>query len=133
MTQKQIEQTRVIAVYDGWELRGEPEFIQPYKIWIKQLSTGTKMIPYISPSGKEYDGWHNDMKYLTSLDWLHKVALDVMDRVDAIKHIEYSYTYTQSILKAFRSRPINGEYSDLVDAVYEAIVYLKQHEPCQPK
>jgi hypothetical protein len=85
MTQTQIEQTRVIAEWDGWELRGEPDFIHPYKIWIKQMQTGTKMIPYISPSGKEYDGWHKDMKYLTSLDWLHPVAMNVLTELRNIQ------------------------------------------------
>jgi len=72
---------KAIAEYDGWELRGEPEFIPPYKIWVKQLPSGTKLIPYISPSGKEYDNWIKDMKYLTSLDWLHPVALNVLNHL----------------------------------------------------
>lgn len=128
MTQTQIEQTRVIAEYDGWELRGEPDFIHPYKIWIKQMQTGTKMIPYISPSGKEYDGWHKDMKYLTSLDWLHPVAMDVIEQI--IVSIKKGESYSQalllrsSILSKLQERPINGEYIDLFNAVYEGIVYL---------
>jgi len=66
------DKVKVIAKYDGWELKGEPEFVPPYKIWIKQLPQGEKMIPHISPSGKEYDDWAKELKYLTSLDWLHQ-------------------------------------------------------------
>jgi hypothetical protein len=133
MTQTQIEQTRVIAERDGWELRGEPDFIHPYKIWIKQMQMGTKMIPYISPSGKEYHEWHKDMKYLTSLDWLHPVAMEVMDKLTElfndtmdgdvfmpVSDLEYN------IKRSCYIRPINGEYIDLFNAVYEGIVYLKK-------
>ena len=127
MTQTQIEQTRVIAEWDGWELRGEPDFIHPYKIWIKQMQTGTKMIPYISPSGKEYDGWHKDMKYLTSLDWLHPVAMDVLSKLhedNSFKKLNIEATIECSCVKP----PINGEYIDLFNAVYEGIVYLQNQE-----
>jgi hypothetical protein len=121
----------VIAEWDGWELRGEPDFIHPYKIWIKQMQTGTKMIPYISPSGKEYDGWHNYMKYLTSLDWLHPVAMDVMDKLTELFNTTMhgdvfmpALDLIYNIKRACYIRPINGEYIDLFNAVYEGIVYL---------
>ena len=127
MTQKQIEQTRVIAKYDGWELRGEPQFIQPYKIWIKQLPAGTKMIPYISLSGKEYDGWYNDMKDLTSLDWLHKVAMDVMEELEAMLIIP-ALQETIKIRSKCAYCPINGEYIDLFNAVYDSVVFLNENK-----
>lgn len=66
---------------------------------------------------------HN-MPYLTDLNALHKVALDVMDRLQAFNY------YSDMIRNALTERPVNGQYTDLVDAVYEAIVYLKQHEQC---
>lgn len=65
-------------------------------------------------------------RYLTDLNTLHKVAMDVMDKVSSENMIH-------RIHNAMLYRPINGEYTDLVDAVYEAIVYLKNHDLCQPK
>lgn len=129
------EMLQVIAEYDGWELRGEPEFIPPYKIWVKQLPSGTKLIPYISPSGKEYDNWIKDMKYLTSLDWLHPVALRVLNNLVSEFNISTKFnTYVcasdhiANIKKAMYKPPVNGEYIDLFNANYEAILFIKQNK-----
>jgi hypothetical protein len=145
------EKIKTIAEYDGWEVIGEPEFKPPYKIWAKQLPQGDKVIPYISPSGKEYSDWHKELKYLTSLDWLHPVAMKVMEgirakelelidyynnqpfRVDGDVNHEVIYAKQKiriehgisNILLACSFAPINGEYIDLFNAVYEGIVYLK--------
>lgn len=76
----------------------------------------------------EFDGWDKPItNYLTDLNALHRVALDVMDRTDM------AYTQQCAIVDALTERPINGQYTDLVDAVYDAIVYLKKHNQCQPK
>jgi len=74
-------------------------------------------------------------KYLTDLNALHRVALDVMDAMTELfnttmdgdvfipaSDLEYN------IKRACYIRPINGQYTYLVDAVYEAIVYLKKCE-----
>lgn len=86
----------------------------------------------------EFDGWHKHIEldtpnYLTDLNALHRVALDVRDNIRQIEMDDKPFRLFHAILLAFRSRPINGQYTDLVDAVYDAIVYLKNHNQCQPK
>jgi len=66
------------------------------------------------------------MPYLTNLNALHRVALDLMEKVSSENMIHRLHN-------AMLFRPINGQYTDLVDAVYDAIVYLKKQELCQPK
>jgi hypothetical protein len=126
------DKIKVIAEYDGWELRGEPEFAPPYKIWIKHLPQGTKMIPYISPSGKEYDDWAKEMKYVTSMDWLHPAAINVLNNLISKFNISTKFdTYVCAsdhigwIKKSMYKTTINGEYTDLFNAVYDGIVFLK--------
>jgi len=79
----------------------------------------------------EFDGWVYPYKseseianapHLTDLNALHRVALDVMDRLQAFNY------YSDMIRNSLTERPINGQYTYLVDAVYEAIVYLKKYE-----
>lgn len=117
------EMLQVVAEYDGWELKGEPDFIPPYKIWIKRLPQGTNMIPYISPSGKEYDDWAKQMKYATSMDWLHLVAIKVYYELPNKK-----VTLTSNIKNALLCEPVNGQYIDLFNAVYEAILFINQNK-----
>ena len=128
------DKVKVIAEYDGWELRGNPEFIEPYKIWIKQLPQGTKMIPYISPSGKEYDDWAKEMKYATSMDWLHPVAMKVLDETTKVFNDTLdkdvfvpASDFQYNIKRACYIRAINGEYIDLFNAVYDGIVFLNSN------
>jgi len=90
------------------------------------------------PKGCANPVWHNkdrnhvvrdeDMRsyYLTDLNSLHRVALDLMDKVSSENMIHRLHN-------AMLFRPINGQYTALVDAVYDAIVYLKKQELCQPK
>lgn len=119
---------KAIAEYDGWELRGEPEFIPPYKIWVKQLPSGTKLIPYISPSGKEYDNWIKDMKYLTSLDWLHPVAMKLLNELRQLKDGEDLQHMIFVLRHHCAIPPINGEYRDLLNAVYDGIEFLNRQK-----
>jgi hypothetical protein len=145
------EKLKIISGYDGWVVIGEPEFKPPYKIWSKQFPQGDKMIPYISPSGEEYNDWYKELKYLTSLDWLHPVAMRVLKELRAkeLKLIDYYNNQpfhvegdlNETVLKAksinkleqmvanmhyaFLCDPVNGEYIDLFNAVYYGIVYLK--------
>lgn len=71
--------------------------------------------------------------YLTDLNALHRLALDVMERLYPILTTEEAISAYCKVKDTLLSRPINGQYTDLVDAVYDAIVYLKQHNQCQPK
>lgn len=128
------DKLKIIAEYDGWVIKGEPDFTAPYKIFVKEFPSYDKMIPYISPTGNEYDGWEKELKYLTSLDWLHPVAMNVLDKLTElfndtldgdvfvpVSDLEYN------IKRSCYIRPINGEYIDLFNATVEGIIYLKNH------
>jgi len=112
MTQTQIEQTRVIAEYDGWKIDRSLAY------------RGMGAIPTHS------------LNYLTDLNALHKVAMDVMDKLtelfnataDSDVFITPASDLQYKIKKACYLHPINGEYIDLFNAVYEGIVYLQNQE-----
>lgn len=127
MQQITHEMLQVVAEYDGWELKGEPNFIPPYKIWIKHLPQGTNMIPYISPSGKEYDDWAKQMKYATSMDWLHPVAMKVLKSLQCEDKGDLPSEFW-NVVNCCSLPPINGQYIDLFKANYEAILFIKQNK-----
>lgn len=108
------EKIKTIAEFDGWKYDSG--------IWIKYYPDGTKS-KYMTPP------------YLTDLNALHRVALDVMDAITELFNTPmdgdvfiHASDLEYNIKRSCYTRPINGQYTDLVDAVYEAIVYLKQHE-----
>jgi len=98
------EKIKEIAEFDGWTPH------EWYENWFKKSGKVTLLF---------------DLPYMTNFNVLHRVALDVMDKVTGVHY--------DLIKDALLSRPINGQYTDLVDAVYDAIVYLKNHNQCQPK
>ena len=148
------DKLKIIAEYDGWVIKGEPDFTAPYKIFVKELAHCDKMIPYTSPSGKEYDDWAKELKYLTSLDWLHPVAMKVLGELRKIeaetareyesqplfvngvineakiraRKIDTAHACINSIL-VYCQIPANnyGEYPGLFNATVEGIIYLKNH------
>jgi hypothetical protein len=65
------------------------------------------------------------MSYLTSLDWLHPVAMNVIERLVDVREMEALRQYC-SIRSKCAYAPVNGEYIDLFNAVYNGIVYLKE-------
>lgn len=83
-----------------------------------------------------FDGWivtgmwieKDTPDYLTNLNELHRVALDVMDRLYPLLITEAAISAYCGIKDALLSRPINSEYIDLFNAVYDGIVYLNQNE-----
>jgi len=98
-----------IAEFDGWVIS---EY-QPFSDTV------------LYAKDEEYDRLDR-MPYLTNLNALHRVALDLMEKVSSENMIHRLHN-------AMLFRPINGQYTALVDAVYDAIVYLKKQELCQPK
>jgi hypothetical protein len=120
MTQTQIEQTRVIALRDKWLEIPEGTYAECHRqtLWFGH--------------GGKFDCYHDvtaisDVKYLTSLDWLHPVAMDVLSKLhedNSFKKLNIEATIECSCVKP----PINGEYIDLFNAVYEGIVYLQNQE-----
>lgn len=110
------EKIKTIAEFDGWLIIPEGTYRECHNqtIWFGH--------------GGKFDCYHDitaasDMPYLTDLNALHRVALDVMDRLSPHRIVEIPLR--TAIQAALLSRPINGQYTDLVDAVYDAIVYLK--------
>jgi hypothetical protein len=106
----------------------------------------------------EYDGWvkmeesnlyrrntHrylDEMEYLTSLDWLHPVAMKVLGELrelrssafndidnSGVRTVKECYDtitpYIDMIKQSCTQPPINGEYSDLFNATVEGIIYLQ--------
>ena len=66
-------------------------------------------------------------KYLTDLNALHKVAMDVMDILEGdMLDVDYSYEHSIAIFRAITERPINGQYIDLFKAVYDGIIFLNK-------
>lgn len=92
------EKIKEIAEFDGWE----PE--HP----LMKYADGSSVIAPQPP-------------YLTDLNALHRVALDVANKLSSENMIIRLHN-------AMLYRPINGQYTDLVDAIYDAIVYLKKCE-----
>ena len=115
MTQETLTKIETIAIYDGWE---EDCILEP----------GSTMLW----RHKERDGfrWFKDMPYLTSLDWLHPVAMKVLH--DAVLIAKFDdISLMKKIIRACSCAPINGEYISLFNAVYEGIVFLNEQKSKQ--
>ena len=102
------EKIKEIAEFDGWVKR-DIEFTHGRELY----------------ENDHHTQWLDSMPYLTDLNSLHRVALDLMEKIVGMEQL--------AIQSAMLCRPINGQYTALVDAVYDAIVYLKKQELCQPK
>jgi hypothetical protein len=73
MTEQEIiEGHKLIAILDGWKLKGEPEYTKPYSIFEKYFDDSgyPKQIPFTNPNGEVYEDFTKLMKYHTSWDWL---------------------------------------------------------------
>ena len=115
------DKLKEIAVCDGWELKtiyplsGEPQ----KRRWYHDEKSGASSSSI--PEGDEAF----DMSYLTDLNWLHPVAMKVLGELRNVYTLIGAYKHLVSISVACAQPPINGEYIDLFNAVYDAIVYLK--------
>jgi len=84
----------------------------------------------------EFDGWAEDdmwvsPNYLTDLNALHqvikKIRSEFHDKIEPKEDAVNAYKRLgDAIYNAFDS----DSFTDLVDAVYDAIVYLKQYDSC---
>lgn len=103
------EKIKTIAEFDGWNVPDSYEWA---------ICTKDTNVQYL-----------RNLPYLTDLNALHRVALDVMDRLYPVLVTEDAISAYCKVKDALLSRPnTNGEYTDLVDAVYDAIVYLKKYQ-----
>jgi len=121
------DKVKVIAEYDGW--KATDRFHVGYKDW------GCLYEKKIVKNRKSLFHFLHDLKYLTSLDWLHLVAMKVLDELDVmISKSKSDYESTGIGAKGYfirhscQYKPINGEYIDLFNAVYDGIVFLKSNK-----
>lgn len=110
------EKIKTIAEFDGWVKR-DIAFTHGRELY----------------ENEHHTQWLDSMPYLTDLNALHRVALDVMDRLYPVLVTEDAISAYCKVKDALLSRPVNGQYTDLIDAVYDAIVYLKKHDLCYKK
>lgn len=110
-----LDKVRVIAEYDGWELVSET-------IEGRQLYCANK--PIVGRLKYEFS---DEMYYLTSLDWLHPCAMKVMDELRQTKAVHRQF-YIADIYENCSEKPINSEYIDLFNAVYEGIIFLNSQK-----
>ena len=113
MTQETLTKIETIAIYDGW-YKGDGiyqrKMLEPNKGWDIL--------------------WIIDLQYLTSLDWLHPVAMKVLGE-PKLKDKSDGITLRAKIIRACSYAPINGEYISLFNAVYEGIVFLNEQKSKQ--
>ena len=114
MTQQQNEKIKEIAEFDGWVKR-DIEFTHGRELY----------------ENDHHTQWLDSMPYLTDLNALHrvikKIRYEFRDKIEPKEDAVNAYKRLgDSIYDAFDSDSL----TDLVDAVYDAIVYLKQHDLC---
>lgn len=116
------EKIKEIAEFDGWLIIPEGTYRECHNqtIWFGH--------------GGKFNCYHDitaasDMPYLTDLNALHRVALDVMQQLSLLLESTNAGRLHAIIMCVMFNRPNSkGEYVSLVDAVYDAIVYLKNNE-----
>jgi hypothetical protein len=107
------EKIKTIAEYDGWVVKGNTAT----KYDLKGEFLKGDHVAFV-PTGMCYS-------YLTSLDWLHPVAMKVLSELYKIKG---ELAHTGKIVNNCSRCSVSGKYIDLFNAVYDGIVYLKsQH------
>jgi hypothetical protein len=118
------DKLKIIAEYDGWVDSGRKHISLDYG------NIYTKKGKYT----KRREMFFSEFPYLTSLDWLHPVAIKVMGELEEARRKEISLdtkpvydiisTYIDMIKQSCTQPPINGEYTKLFDAVADGIDYL---------
>lgn len=121
MQQITHEMLVTIAEYDGWKISEEYEL--PQVVYRK----GNDQVEAITIAGKENEFFSRNMRYGTSMDWLHPVAMKVL------KFFQYEDkgdlpSEFWNVVNCCHLPPINGEYIGLLNAVYEAVLFINQAE-----
>jgi hypothetical protein len=122
MTQE--DKLKLIAEYDGWLTIPEGTYNECHRqtTWFGH--------------GGNYGCYHDitalsNLKYLTSLDWLHPVTMKVIDELWTIKPAQEEvgspiYYRHATLRQRCSNAPVNGEYIDLFNSVVEAIEFLNK-------
>lgn len=104
---------QVVAEYDGMSV-----FQTEHDLFFKR---GIECTP------ESYDYHLLHLKYATSMDWLHPVAIKVLDELGSIKLYE-ALGVAQLVFTSLAARTDNGQYIDLFNAVYEGIIFINQNK-----
>lgn len=124
MQQITHEMLVTIAEYDEWKISEEYEL--PQVVYRK----GNDQVEAITISGEKNEFFSKNMRYGTSMDWLHPVALKAYSELIDCQYNDISdiTDKCETIQSAMMRKPINGQYIDLFNAVYEAILLINQNK-----
>ena len=104
------EKIKEIAEFDGWKINCT-------------LAYSNKGVMHVSL-----------LPYLTDLNALRRVIKNIRSEFrDKIEPKEDAVNAYKRLGDAIYDAFDSDSLVDLIDAVYDAIVYLKQHDQCQPK
>jgi hypothetical protein len=119
------ERLKLIFHYDGW-LKSCGERTNSYFYFSTDKRGNFE--DCLSESDLLIDG-----RYLESLDWLHPVAMKIIDELESFRpkkcwhHVEVSVIDHKLAIKAsIWGKPVNYEYIDLFNAVTDAIQFLNE-------
>ncbi len=118
MTQELKDKLRVVAEHDGWEFLVDPAN-GTLHVYFKNEKK------FIERNERYLDGFLPALKYNTSLDTLHPLAMKVMSEIFGLPD---SNKTRHAIIVACAVSPINGEYIDLFNAVHDGIIFLNQQK-----
>lgn len=121
MQQITHEMLVTIAEYDGWKISEEYEL--PQVVYRK----GNDQVEAITISGKESEFFSRNMRYGTSMDWLHPVAMKALKSLQCEDRGDLPAEFWK-IVNSCNLSPINGQYIDLLNAVYEGILFINQNK-----
>ena len=125
MTPVLKEQIIDIATYDGWNVIPEGTYNECHNqtIWFGHGGNYDCYIDITAISG---------MKYLISLDWLHPVAMRVIDELFAIEYVhndKIALAQTKEIYEGCMCKPnAQGEYDQLFNSVHAAVKIIKKYK-----
>ena len=110
------EKLRILAGYDGWK-----QYPQSQMQWAKHVEE----IEDVSYSKQ----WLKNSElsiYVNSLDWLHPVAMRVIDELQGKHDDGLSKGVICRLKEACHTKPINGEYLDLYAATIAGIEFINK-------
>jgi hypothetical protein len=117
----QSEKIELVAVYDGW-----------------RKQTTFRSTPWYLKDGVDEGGnIEHFNKYLTSLDWLHPVAMRVKKQLEDIMNNQRemctrdTYFYIEQIDGSCAENQKDGQYIDLFEAVVLAILFINDQKQKQ--
>ena len=106
------DKIRTVAVKDGW--------VSPLNL------------PHLADKDGHRQTAFSDMKYLTSMDWLHPIAMRVVDELMNFPSSESGFIIYEIRLDCSKKPNEQGQYLDLFNSVYDGVVLLEKIKTEQP-